>query len=247
MDRVGVVNMLDQFVAFRFRFADAASLDVGVAIGVGFRGLEVTADVFTHGRDRFVVELDSLVVVLDPGFDIVDGHRSLVACSAAFLAADADEVRVDGAVTVLGVTDDEPAAARTAEDGAFEVVEVWLRSLTPARLCEARISRTCARSRVQGRRAGRGLPGVDDAAAADHADVIGVREEAVRLRRGRVVGRGLTVRGRGRPRCGEFVEQGAHRPITRRVGLEGEGTSGRGRGRFDGADLTAVDDGRTLR
>ena len=42
----------------------------------------------------------------------------------SLLAADADEVGVDGFVAIFGVADDESAAAGTAVDGAFEIVVV---------------------------------------------------------------------------------------------------------------------------
>nr|WP_228838004.1 hypothetical protein [Nocardia amamiensis] len=73
---------------------------------------------------QFRHQLDGLVLIFDQFFDALDQHRLALAVAPLLVATQADEVRVNGAVPILGVGDNEPAAASATEDRRFEVVRM---------------------------------------------------------------------------------------------------------------------------
>nr|WP_256363045.1 hypothetical protein [Streptomyces sp. TRM70350] len=69
-------------------------------------------------------EPDGGPVVLDHLLDLGDEQRFAGTTGGLLVAPEADEVRIDNAMAVLGVGDDQAAAAVTAEDARLEVVRV---------------------------------------------------------------------------------------------------------------------------
>jgi hypothetical protein len=110
-----------------FDFIEDAVAAVDLLLGYLGALVEVVGDRLADFLAFGVGDGDASVVVLDGGFDEVDG---LVALGAfPVLVVGADEVLVDAAVAfVLGV--DEAAAAGAAADRALEVVQVRAVALT---------------------------------------------------------------------------------------------------------------------
>jgi len=110
--------------------ADPALLDEAFLVGkVPLAGeflFEQAAELF----DEIPARGDGGVVLFDQPFDVVDADGLLGAVGAALLAADTDEVRVNGAETVLAVGNDEAVPTRAAPHGALEVVVVLADLLT---------------------------------------------------------------------------------------------------------------------
>ncbi len=82
-----------------------------------------------HLRERlpsFGWDLDPSVEAFDEALHVFDEHGLTGAVVASGVPGGAHEVGVDGALTGLRVTDDEPGPALPAEDAALEVVVVDL-------------------------------------------------------------------------------------------------------------------------
>ncbi|MFT3663051.1 MAG: hypothetical protein QM809_17280 [Gordonia sp. (in: high G+C Gram-positive bacteria)] len=106
------------------------------ALGLGLQGGKFLDNELLDGGALFGGELDGLVEVFDHALDDFDEHGLLAAVCALLVAADAHEVRVDGAVAILCHRDDEAAAAAAAEDGGLEVVRVVALLLSAGVLAE---------------------------------------------------------------------------------------------------------------
>ncbi|MEM9610846.1 MAG: hypothetical protein AAGA99_25785 [Actinomycetota bacterium] len=117
-------------------FESSPSLLLGRAFLLG--GCTVQLDLVQDEGANLVEQLGCRlhmgVVVLDPGFDVVDTDCTLFAERAPLLTPDADEVLVDLASPSLVVRNDQARPAAAAEHGALEVVVVLSLLLTGAAL-----------------------------------------------------------------------------------------------------------------
>jgi len=130
-DRVGVVGLHEPVL---LAFEPVAVVgEARQLLGLGSH--EPIEFVVEHARERILLggrDLDAGVVVLDELLDVLDEHRLARAVGALGVPTGAHEVAVHVPVTVLRVGHDEPGAALTAVDGAFEVVAVDLGCLDGA-------------------------------------------------------------------------------------------------------------------
>ncbi len=121
--RFGVVGF-EELLALALEGSDAALLGESFLFGeatlFGQLLLEQPSQLF----DQVSAGGDGAVVLFDEAFDVFDADRLLGAVGAALLAADADEVWLDGAVPGLVVGDDEAVPAGAAPRRALEVVVV---------------------------------------------------------------------------------------------------------------------------
>lgn len=135
-DRVGVVG-IEELLALVGEVADAASLEGPFGLGVTLLLLQLVEDEVSEVIEELLRWLHGPVVVLDEGFGFFDGDCRLRAVGALLLSAHADEVRVDGPVSALGVADHEAGSAGAAEEAALQVVMVLALLLAGAALlCE---------------------------------------------------------------------------------------------------------------
>ncbi|MCQ9368140.1 hypothetical protein NQ036_07780 [Brevibacterium sp. 91QC2O2] len=121
----GVVG-LQELVALVMQPVAFGDLALALALRGGVEPVELGVDELAQRLDDVGGDLHAAVVVFDGGFDVGHVHGLTVAGGALLVPAGADEVRVDHPTAALGVGEDQPRPARTAEDAALEVVVVGL-------------------------------------------------------------------------------------------------------------------------
>lgn len=100
--------------------------DAVLVLGGGVQPVQLDGQGVPQRRGDVLGDLHLPVVLFDPVLDPGDGHGLAGAGGASGVASGADEVRVDDAVPVPGVGEDQPGPAGAAVDGALEVVVVGL-------------------------------------------------------------------------------------------------------------------------
>jgi hypothetical protein len=148
-------------------------------------------------------------VLLNQCLDLRDEHCLAGAVGGLLVSPQADEVRVDRAVPVLGVRDDQPAAATAAEDAGLQVVRVVALPFA---------------DQVGGKNVLHLLPGdrvserlvvarVGDATVDDFAPVVGISQDVVQdIRLYRPTGQLRCPPGGESPKL-QFVDHRAQRPL----------------------------------
>jgi hypothetical protein len=109
---------------------------------------------------------------------VIDPDGPLRAGGALLLTANANQVLVDGAMTVLGMTDHEPAPATSAVDRALEVVAVFALLLAGEVAGGQQLLDLLPRFGAQKEFV---FARVQDPSIADDAHVIGVAEQALEV------------------------------------------------------------------
>jgi len=232
--RFGVVR-LEELLAFVLEGADAPLLNEAFLL----RKVPLVGELLLQQSPKLLDEIsaraDGAVVLFDEPLHVLDEYRLLGAVGASLLAADADEVRVHGAVAVLVVGHDEAVSAGAAPHRALEVVVVLADLLTGVAL----LGEQLLDSRPGPHRHQRlVLAGVLLAAIADDALVVGILEQDVEVREHQGLRRGLGARGAVEAPLGGFGEKVAQVPLAGGVLLEcpfHDRTADRVD--FDGADL----------
>lgn len=169
----------EELLALVTQRCESSPLEVALDGGVLALHVEFFEDQVAYVVEGLPGRLLLQVVVLDEGLDFVDADGGLGAVGALLLPSDADEVWVDGAVAVLGVGDDQAAAAVAAEDAALEVVVVLAGLLPGLGLVGEHFLDSVPDDLVDQRLV---TAFVFDSAVADDADVVRVLEQPVEVR-----------------------------------------------------------------
>nr|WP_256960582.1 hypothetical protein [Streptomyces scabiei] len=179
-------------------------------------GGKFASEPLLDGVAEFRGEPDGAPVALDHLLDLGDEQCLAGAAGGLLVPSQTDEVRVDHAVAVLGIGDDQAAAAVAAEDAGLEVVRVVALSLTDEVGSED-ILNLLPGDQVGERRV---AAGVDDALIHDLAPVVGIGQDAVQDvgpdRARRHLGGPL----RGEPPGFQLVGQRPQRPCAAREGFK---------------------------
>ncbi|MDX3173464.1 hypothetical protein PV382_14335 [Streptomyces scabiei] len=138
-------------------------------------GGKFASEPLLDGVAEFGGKPDAGPVVFDHLLDLGDEQRLARAAGRLLVSPQTHKVRVDHAVAVLGVGDDQSAAAVAAEDAGLEVVRVVALSLTDEVGSED-VLNFLPGDQVGKRRV---AAGVDDAPIHDLTPVVGIGQDAV--------------------------------------------------------------------